>query len=512
MINSLLVRIYRQIAIYIAIIISIFNFSYSSEEIQKIVEYNKPAVVLIYMHISGTVTFFEPSFNMQALQELEFELRELIDTGVFGETEDEARPKIKEYIISKIASNPKKYFIPSAKKTVVNVNTGGMGTGVIINSNGYILTATHVVEMEEEELRQVVVSEFLLGMILDYFIPGLETLLGESLDQEDYPLVEKMVLAYVSAYPNSFALEPQKRIYAGLGVAEKGKSNVGAFFKPASVIRLGSSEKVSDIVNMGRDIAVIKIDQTNLPVSIVSEQEPAEGSEVVIVGYPGNVHYFAGELFEHFSILKPTITKGIVSAIRTSNKGVRVIQTDATISKGNSGGPAYSKTGKIIGTASWSIKDPVLQTSVKNYGILVSCAEIKNFLKEVNVENKLTEIDTNYQKGVDEYFAQKYRNALRYFKKVQELYPDHPYVKDYIINCQTYIDQGKDRSGISLDNNMILILIGLGVLACGGLMLIIAAAVAYFVFFRPKAPNMASYSSTPTYGRSKNIPPNIRPE
>ncbi|MFN3478705.1 MAG: hypothetical protein ACK4ZM_05020, partial [bacterium] len=95
-------------------------------------------------------------------------------------------------------------------------------------------------------------------------------------------------------------------------MAEKGKSNIGTFFKPATIIKLGSNEKVSDIIDMGRDIAIIKIDQNNLPVSLVSDVEPTEASEITVIGYPAKVHFFAGNLFDNFTILKPTVTKGIV--------------------------------------------------------------------------------------------------------------------------------------------------------------------------------------------------------
>ncbi|MFN3478704.1 MAG: trypsin-like serine protease, partial [bacterium] len=172
--------------------------------------------------------------------------------------------------------------------------------------------------------------------------------------------------------------------------------------------------------------------------------------------------------------------------IRTSSKGVRVIQTDATVSGGNSGGPAYNDEGKIIGTVSWGILDPEVGVATQNYNILVSCQEINNFLKESGVQNVQSEVDINYRKAIDAYFEQKYRTAQNYFKKVEQLYPDHPYVKEYLVNCQTNIDQGKDRSGIDLSSNTAIILIIVGALFCGGIFLLGVAIAIYFIFFRKK--------------------------
>lgn len=475
-----------QILIISLIILSlvILQPTKAGTELQKIIEYNKPAVVLMYVEISGKVSFSQPIVNQNAIQNLQMKIVELAYSGALGSTEEEIQRNAIRYILAEMAKNPNKYLIPSKRVKTVEVSTGAVGSGVIINPNGYILTATHVVAMEEEELKKTVIDNFLINILKEDLFTAFESEVGIQLSPEEEKLLVKAVVGYITANIVDFSY--QKRVYAGLGVAEKGKSNIGAFFKPANIIKLGSSERIKDIVDMGRDIAIVKIDQTNLPTSIVADQEPTEGSEITVLGYPAKVHVFAGPIFDHFSILKPTVTRGIVSAVRTSSKGVRVIQTDATISGGNSGGPAYNSEGKIIGTVSWSIVDPRIGLQTQNYGILVSCAEIQNFLKEANIQNVQSEIDKNYQKGIDEYFEQRYRNAIRYFKKVQELYPDHPYVKEYIINSQTYIDQGKDRSGISFDNNTIIILGVIAVLLCGGIFIILAGIVVYFIFFRKK--------------------------
>lgn len=476
----------RKFLTLIMIILSIICMPFSMDQ-QKIVEYNKPSVVLIYIDISGEIAFSQPTFNQQAFQALQQEIIEKVYSGALGTTEEEVKRNAITYILKKMAENPNRFLIPSRRQKKVQVNTGAVGSGVIINPNGYILTATHVVAFEEDELKQMVANKFLSEFITEDFYSSFEQEAGVSLTPEEEKLLAKVFMGYVLSNITDFNY--QKRVYVGLGVAEKGTSNVSAFFKPANLIKIGSAEKVSDIVDMGRDIAIIKIDQNNLPTSIISEHEPTEGSEITVIGYPAQVHFFAGSLFDNFSVLKPTVTKGIVSALRTSNKGVRVIQTDATISGGNSGGPAYGSEGKIIGTVSWGINNPQVGVATQNYNILVSCAEIQNFIKEANIQNIQSDVDKNYSKGIDEYFEQRYRNAMRYFKKVQELYPDHPYVKEYIINCQTNIDQGKDKSGFSFQGNTAIILLIVAVIFCGGLFLIAAAIVAYFLFFRKKQTN-----------------------
>jgi len=50
--------------------------------------------------------------------------------------------------------------------------------------------------------------------------------------------------------------------------------------------------------------------------------------------------------------LSGTVTKGIVSAVRTV-KGVPLVQTDAAINEGNSGGPLIDREGNVIGVCSF---------------------------------------------------------------------------------------------------------------------------------------------------------------
>lgn len=101
------------------------------------------------------------------------------------------------------------------------------------------------------------------------------------------------------------------------------------------------------------DLAVVKIDNNNLPYATLGDSESMEqGDWVVAIGSPFG--------------LEQTITAGIVSA-----KGRYVgstynefIQTDASINPGNSGGPLVNMKGQIIG-----INSMIFSESGGNQGI-----------------------------------------------------------------------------------------------------------------------------------------------
>ncbi len=55
--------------------------------------------------------------------------------------------------------------------------------------------------------------------------------------------------------------------------------------------------------------------------------------------------------------LSQTVTKGMISGFEEVGSGVWMIQTDAAVNPGNSGGPMVNMAGRVIGTDSIKIKD-----------------------------------------------------------------------------------------------------------------------------------------------------------
>ena len=92
------------------------------------------------------------------------------------------------------------------------------------------------------------------------------------------------------------------------------------------------------------DIAVIAICCGSFQALGLSSNDAVIGQEVMAIGY---AHGFRGD---------PTVTKGVVSALRSSvQSGVNIIQIDAPINRGNSGGPLLSLDGSVIGMNTWKI-------------------------------------------------------------------------------------------------------------------------------------------------------------
>lgn len=120
------------------------------------------------------------------------------------------------------------------------------------------------------------------------------------------------------------------------------------------------------------DLAVVKVDATNLPVATLGDSDKLEVGEIsVAIGNPLGLEF------------QRTVTSGIISGL---NRAIQVdqntvienlIQTDASINPGNSGGPLLNSKGEVIGINTAKIK------SAEGLGFSIPINEIKPILGEV---------------------------------------------------------------------------------------------------------------------------------
>jgi S1-C subfamily serine protease len=133
-----------------------------------------------------------------------------------------------------------------------------------------------------------------------------------------------------------------------------------------------------------KDVALLKINNTsNLPtVTFGNSAKAVVGDSVVAIG--NALGLSAGT---------PTVTQGIVSALgRTVTAGgigtqtetlQNMIQTDAAINSGNSGGPLIDTAGQVIGMNTAVAGTSSDGTSSQNIGFAIPAASIESLLPEL---------------------------------------------------------------------------------------------------------------------------------
>lgn len=119
-----------------------------------------------------------------------------------------------------------------------------------------------------------------------------------------------------------------------------------------------------------KDLALLRLDEPTDRRSALKICEPTEsmvGDSVYAVGYPGLADNVFKQATSSWSEKDASVTGGTVSRLlTTSGTGVRLVQTDAVIRHGNSGGPLVNKNGAALGVCC-SI---VSSTSFQNAGVI----------------------------------------------------------------------------------------------------------------------------------------------
>jgi serine protease Do len=124
------------------------------------------------------------------------------------------------------------------------------------------------------------------------------------------------------------------------------------------------------------DLAVLKVDATDLPVAALGDSSALRvGDDVIAIG---NALGLEGG---------PTVTRGIVSAedrTITAESGIRlehVIQTDTAINPGNSGGPLVNSAGEVVGI------NTAVAGDAQNIGFSIAINAAKPIIEELRQGN-----------------------------------------------------------------------------------------------------------------------------
>lgn len=133
------------------------------------------------------------------------------------------------------------------------------------------------------------------------------------------------------------------------------------------------------------DLAVLKINAANVTTvaQFGNSNSIAAGQDVLAIGSPMGSEY------------ANTVTKGIVSAKnRTLKAGTdgtltSVIQTDAAINSGNSGGPLINMAGQVIGINSMKLSSDNEGSSIEGMGFAIPSNEVVSIINQLIKNGKI---------------------------------------------------------------------------------------------------------------------------
>ena len=346
------------------------------------------------------------------------------------------------------------------------------GSGFIYRSDGYIVTNGQVVA--DANLRDAEAQADLRRRIThDVIVEKIQ------------PLYERRTGRKPTGNENDFMRAVDLRIFY------KQSPDLKVYLANKAYYQAEIKAYSGPITAGGKDVAILKIEGANLPTVRLGDSNNVHIQEpMTVIGYPAVASRLGLQVLGMESLFVPTVTNGHVSAVKSDVKGTPVIQSDAAISHGNSGGPAFNEAGEVIGVATFG-------PEVAGFNFFVHINTAWEFVNQVGAKPDSSLFNQIWASALDAYDAGKCQSAKSKLQGVLNVMPNEPDAFRLLKACEKCIaEEGFIGRALEGSTWLIASAVGLVVVVTGFLLIKRRAAVAGNPAMVEPAPQpMADYPS-----------------
>lgn len=387
---------------------------------------NSPGIVMVQAVFSATVYVNKVQMNEHRFNKLVDSVKKLDSGGNIllpGQKLD--------IVVKALYKSPLRFFSAGDEYVRQIHRVESTGTGFIVSGNGYLVTNCHVIDRDSAFIR----NKFILSTfqeVTEANINALQASWAMTLSDEQRNLLYNAYGFIYSQVSSMILFDLKKEVFV-LYREDNENGETETIRKKAIVIKKGSPMP-------GKDVAILKIeDGTNLPTLAFSKDSLTRiGTQVLVFGYPEPVT--SNSFLAKEASIDPTLTAGIVSAIKKSIGGWPVIQVDALISHGSSGSPVCNDKGEVIGLITFGSLEDGSNFLVSGFNFAIPVSVVKEFIDS----SGLSEASVLFNEGLDLYYQQFYSKALLKFEKVEKLNKTYPQLIFYTNECHNKIARGND--------------------------------------------------------------------
>lgn len=418
----------------------------------RLAELAKPATVLIVSNYSASIAVPNVTIPQDRQQLLQQRLAERIQRGELPS--DEAQ--LIRAAVMELLTNWQDYMVAAGGSRNVDAQVTAVGSGFFVTPDGYLVTNAHVVATEGDDLKQGLV-ENALAKLIDQDVRDFASELGGQPDEEILQKLRKACVEFYVANMNMSNVERTVDVQLSVGVPGVASTQKGM---RAEVIPGAMGTPIP-----GKDVAILKIQGDNLPTLALGDDKALQvGDKIFPLGFPADATFFPA--FDPSSISESSLTAGLVSARKQMKEGWEVIQTDAAIRGGNSGGPVLDSKGNVIGLATFGLVDQKTGADAVGVNFVVPMTIVNEFLTRANVKPNQSAVSKLHREALDLMDLHHYKAAKEKLTQIESLKPGQPWVQKARGDSEKAIMDGKDETpGLP----MIPILAGGGVVVLGGL-------------------------------------------
>lgn len=320
-------------------------------------------------------------------------------------------------------------------------STGGSGSGWLITPDGYLVTNGHVVELYHADNEAGLKGQLFYQGFQRNYLPALRNELGREPTQEEW------LPAYYELY-NEATIALTKQLAVFTQNWRRYNARVAEYSAPISPTPDKFSYPGYEL-KPGKDVAILKIDGRDFPsVAVGNYDDVRMGQDVFPAGYPGVV--FSHDYLSRETLLEISINSGTVSSLKLTNQGSDVMQMDADVTWGNSGGPVFNQNGEVVAMSTFiSIAQDLGQSqAISGFNFAVPVSTIMEFVRSAGVTpNRDGLFNQTWDRGITAYATGDWEEAIAEFNRALELMPGLPVAEQLRRRARTALDQAPPGGG-----------------------------------------------------------------
>ena len=288
--------------------------------------------------------------------------------------------------------------------TAVTLTHREIGTGFFFHPDGYLITNGHVVQyanmkdLQAEKSRQ------------------------DELKADNVSKLREVIAAYQKQTGKTVTDAQMRALWNNASITQIGTPTITVVLENRKTVNADILQYSAPIDENGKDVAILKVPGGNYPTVPLGDSNQVRLQDAIMVmGYPGVASQWGDNpLISADSNYEASATNGHISAVKTGPLGMPVLQTDTAITHGNSGGPAFSDEGKVIGIATFG------NDSVQGFNFLVAINTAMEFVRQTGVSPSGSTFDEHWHRALDMYDAGEFKAAISEFDNVLQFMPDLP--------------------------------------------------------------------------------------
>lgn len=419
----------KKILFFLPLLFCIVSFAQETLTPVQIAERNKPGTVMIQATYKGTVSAIAPVINQQALGIMSQQVKQqLTDAGKLTE-----ELFWNTYLMT-FSKNIDQYMTRGTERVSKELNTTMMGSGFIITPDGYVVTNAHVIDENDGDTKRGFAEQAFME-ILQGDMRTIQSAMKRKMTDEEAQAFKEAYSWYYSQTMEVGRIKKEFSVVLGIS-GDKGK--IVPMIIPAKIVTQGRPIP-------GKDVAILKLQEKHIypTIRIGDDKAMRVGDAVYVLGYPAVATF--NPVLSTETVSEATLTRGLVSAKKNMKDGWEVLQTDASISHGNSGGPVINDKGEVIGLATFVSVDELRKQEVQGMNFMVPTTIVNEFIDKAKIKPAMSDISLAYEKAMDLFDKARYKKALEEFKVVKEMNPSFPFVDTYLSQTQKNVDKGLDK-------------------------------------------------------------------